>query len=61
VEVRRRNVQSKRAAFDNPDHVAVVLHNYRWRLGLAEGEKKYDALEERLAAGPVVTVPAITL
>jgi hypothetical protein len=49
------------AAFDNPDHVAVVLHNYRWRLGLAEGEKKYDALEERLAAGPVVTVPAITL
>jgi hypothetical protein len=49
VEVRRRNVQSKRAAFDNPDHVAVVLHNYRWRLGLAEGEKKYDALEERLA------------
>ena len=49
------------AAFDNPDHVAVVVHNYRWRLGLAEGEKKYDALEERLAAGPVVTVPAITL
>jgi pimeloyl-ACP methyl ester carboxylesterase len=44
------------AAFDNPDHVAVVVHNYRWRLGLAEGEKKYDALEERLATGPVVTV-----
>jgi len=39
----------------------VVVHNYRWRLGLAEGEKKYDALEERLAAGPEVTVPAITL
>ena len=49
------------AAFDNPDHVAVVVHNYRWRLGLAEGEKKYDGLEERLAAGPEVTVPAITL
>ena len=49
------------AAFDNADHVAVVVHNYRWRLGLAEGEKKYDALEERLAAGPKVTVPAITL
>src|SRR5512133_979133 len=38
------------ASFDNPDHVAIVIHNYRWRLGLAEGEKKYDALEERLAA-----------
>ena len=49
------------AAFDNPDHVAVVVHNYRWRLGLAEGEKQYDALEARLAAGPVVSVPAITL
>ena len=49
------------AAFDNPDHVAVVVHNYRGRLGLAEGEKQYDALEARLAAGPVVSVPAITL
>jgi hypothetical protein len=37
------------AAFDNPDHVAVVIHNYRWRLGLAEGESKYDDLEKRLA------------
>ena len=49
------------AAFDNPDHVAVVIHNYRWRLGLAEGEAKFDALEKRLAASPVITVPTITL
>ncbi|MDB5961052.1 MAG: alpha/beta hydrolase [Massilia sp.] len=49
------------AAFDNPDHVAIVIHNYRWRLGLAEGEPKYDALERRLAAGPSITVPTITL
>lgn len=48
-------------AFDNPDHVAIVIHNYRWRLGLAEGEAKYDSLEKRLAAAPVITVPAITL
>ncbi|HEX2888206.1 alpha/beta hydrolase [Vineibacter terrae] len=49
------------AAFDNPDHVAIVIHNYRWRLGLAEGEAKYDELEKRLAAAPVITVPTITL
>jgi pimeloyl-ACP methyl ester carboxylesterase len=49
------------AAFDNPDHVAIVIHNYRWRLGLAEGEAKYDELEKRLAAGPVIGVPTITL
>lgn len=49
------------AAFDNPDHVSVVIHNYRWRLGLAEGEPKYDDLERRLAAAPVITVPSITL
>jgi pimeloyl-ACP methyl ester carboxylesterase len=49
------------AAFDNPDHVAIVIHNYRWRLGLAEGEAKYDELERRLAAGPSITVPTITL
>jgi len=49
------------AAFDNPDHVAIVTHNYRWRLGLAEGEPKYDGLERRLAEGPVITVPTITL
>ena len=40
------------AAFDNPDHVAITIHNYRWRLGLAEGESKYDALEKRLAEAP---------
>src|SRR5437764_9844736 len=49
------------ASFDNPDHVAIVMHNYRWRLGLAEGEPKYDDLEKRLAAFPVITVPTITL
>jgi len=49
------------AAFQNPDHVAVVIHNYRWRLGLAEGEPKYDDLEKRLAQAPVITVPTITL
>jgi pimeloyl-ACP methyl ester carboxylesterase len=48
-------------AFDNPDHVAIVIHNYRWRLGLAQGEAKYDGLEERLAATPVITVPTITM
>ena len=48
-------------AFDNPDHVAIVIHNYRWRLGLAEGEPKYDGLEKRLAAGPAIAVPTITL
>jgi pimeloyl-ACP methyl ester carboxylesterase len=49
------------AAFNNPDHVAIVIHNYRWRLSLAEGEARYDDLERRLAASPVITVPAITL
>lgn len=49
------------AAFDNPNHVRIVIHNYRWRLGLAEGESKYDELEKRLAAAPVITVPTITL
>jgi pimeloyl-ACP methyl ester carboxylesterase len=49
------------AAFDNVDHVSIVIHNYRWRLGLAEGEPKYDDLEKRLAEGPVITVPTITL
>jgi len=48
-------------ALDNPDHVAIVIHNYRWRLGLAEGESKYDELEKKLAAAPVITVPAVTL
>jgi pimeloyl-ACP methyl ester carboxylesterase len=49
------------AAFDNPDHVAIVIHNYRWRLDLAEGEPKYDDLEKRLAASPIIAVPTITL
>jgi len=49
------------AALDNPDHVAIVIHNYRWRLGLAAGEPKYDDLEKRLGAGPAITVPTITL
>jgi pimeloyl-ACP methyl ester carboxylesterase len=49
------------ASFDNPDHVSIVIHNYRWRLGLAEGEPRYDDLEKRLAAFPVITVPTITL
>jgi pimeloyl-ACP methyl ester carboxylesterase len=48
-------------SFDNPDHVAIVVHNYRWRLGLAQAEAKYDELEKRLAQGPVITVPTITL
>lgn len=49
------------AAFDNPDHVAIVIHNYRWRLGLAEGEAKYDDDEQRLAQAPVIGVPTITM
>jgi pimeloyl-ACP methyl ester carboxylesterase len=49
------------AAFDNPDHVAIVIHNYRWRLGLAPGEPQYDDLEARLAALPAIAVPAITM
>ena len=48
-------------AFDNPDHVAIVIHNYRWRLGLAEGEPQFDDLEKQLAQAPVISVPAITL
>jgi pimeloyl-ACP methyl ester carboxylesterase len=49
------------ASFDNRDHVAIVIHNYRWRLGLAEGEANYDELEQRLTEGPVIEVPTITL
>jgi pimeloyl-ACP methyl ester carboxylesterase len=49
------------AALENPDHVNIVIHNYRWRLGLAEGESKYDDLEKRLTESPKITVPAITL
>ncbi len=49
------------AAFDNPDHVSIVIHNYRWRLSLAQGDTQYDDLEKRLAEAPVIAVPAITL
>lgn len=49
------------AAFDNPDHVAIVIDNYRWRLGLSAGEARYDELEQQLAKAPVITVPTITL
>jgi pimeloyl-ACP methyl ester carboxylesterase len=49
------------AALDNPDHVAITIHNYRWRLGLAEGETQYEELELRLAAAPTIAVPTITL
>jgi pimeloyl-ACP methyl ester carboxylesterase len=49
------------ASFENPDHVAIVIHNYRWRQALAEGERKYDDLEKRLAEAPVISVPTITL
>jgi pimeloyl-ACP methyl ester carboxylesterase len=49
------------AAFDNPDHVAITIHNYRWRLNLAQGEAKYAALEARLSQLPKITVPTITM
>jgi pimeloyl-ACP methyl ester carboxylesterase len=49
------------ASLDNPDHVSIVIHNYRWRLGLADGEPELDGLERRLAEAPVITVPTITL
>lgn len=49
------------AAFNNPDHVSIVIHNYRWRLGLADGEARYDDVERRLATGSVIAVPTITL
>jgi len=49
------------ASFANPDHVTIVIHNYRWRLGIAEGESKYADVEKRLAGAPVITVPTITL
>lgn len=49
------------AAFDNPDHVAISIHNYRWRLGLADGEARYAEIEQKLATGPVIAVPTITM
>ncbi|MFI6095638.1 alpha/beta fold hydrolase [Lentzea sp. NPDC051213] len=48
-------------AWNNPDHVAIVIHNYRWRLQLAKGEHRYDALERKLQAKPVISVPTITI
>jgi pimeloyl-ACP methyl ester carboxylesterase len=48
-------------AFDNPDHVDIVVHNYRWRLSLASGEPQYDLYEQKLAAGPAISVPTITI
>jgi pimeloyl-ACP methyl ester carboxylesterase len=49
------------AAFENPDHVAIVIHNYRWRLGIAEGDPRYDEQDKRLAQAPAITVPTITM
>lgn len=49
------------ASFENPDHVAIVIHNYRWRIGLAEGEAKYDKLERRIAEVSAINVPTITM
>jgi pimeloyl-ACP methyl ester carboxylesterase len=49
------------AAFDNPDHVSIVIHNYRWRLSLAKGEARYDEHEQKLFTGPAITVPSITI
>ncbi len=49
------------ASFDNPDYIAIVIHNYRWRLSVEQGDPKYDALERQLAAGPMIAVPTITL
>jgi pimeloyl-ACP methyl ester carboxylesterase len=49
------------SSFDNPDHVDIVIHDYRWRLGLAEGEAQYDDLERKLADSPIIAVPTITL
>jgi pimeloyl-ACP methyl ester carboxylesterase len=49
------------AAWDNPDHVAIVIHNYRWRIGLAEGESKYDDLEKKIGAISSIAIPAITM
>src|SRR5215207_8327504 len=57
----RQTFNRSAAAFDNPDHVAIVVHNYRWRLGLAEAESKYDHLERTLATFPTIAVPTITL
>jgi pimeloyl-ACP methyl ester carboxylesterase len=49
------------ASFDNPDHVSIVIHDYRWRVSLAKGESRYDELARKLSTAPVITVPAITI
>jgi pimeloyl-ACP methyl ester carboxylesterase len=49
------------AAFNNPDHVSIVIHNYRWRLSLANGEPHFDELEQKLSKAPAIGVPAITI
>jgi pimeloyl-ACP methyl ester carboxylesterase len=49
------------AAFDNPDHVDIVIHNYRWRIGAAVGDRELDPLETQLAEAPLITVPTITM
>ncbi len=48
-------------SFDNPDHIRIVIHNYRWRLGIEAGEPKYDEIEQKLAASPSISIPTITL
>jgi pimeloyl-ACP methyl ester carboxylesterase len=53
--------QRTAASFNNPDHVAIVIHNYRWRIGVAKGESKYNHLEKRLAEGLRINIPAITM
>jgi pimeloyl-ACP methyl ester carboxylesterase len=53
--------QRSATAFANPDYVDIVIHNYRWRLGLADGERAYDDLEAKLAGAPTIAVPTITL
>ena len=59
--LRRCHIRSQLASLDNPDQVAIAVHNYRWRIGLAKGEPQYDDLDKRLAESPVITVPTITM
>jgi len=61
VELRRGDVRSRASILDNPDHVGIVIHNYRWATRTGRCEPKYDDLEKRLAGGPVITVPTIPL
>jgi hypothetical protein len=61
MELRRRDVRGSASAFDNPDRVDFVIHNYCWRLVLADGERKYDELEKRLSVRPAIGVSTITL